>query len=101
MHYADTVVVAQLTNKFYVECGIGCRVGEKHNYFRVDDPRSMTKKEADAVKLLGFNVFPKEDNEFDTEAEAKDYARRFKNYVNAVVALPSNLKVGHSCEFWK
>jgi hypothetical protein len=94
-------MVVQLTNKFYVQCGIGVLVGEKHNFFRVHDPKEMTKRESDAIVALGRNTFPEGENEFDTEADAKEYARKFKNYVNAVVALPSRLKEGHSCQHWK
>ena len=102
MRYVDTVLIVKLRNKFYVECGYTpCWVSEKHNFFRVFDPREMTKRESEAVRLLGRNTFPEGRNEFDTEDRAKDYARRFMNYVNAVVALPSNLKDGHSCAHWK
>jgi hypothetical protein len=100
--YLDTIKVEKLTNKFVVCCGyLGSTVGDKHDYFRYDDARNLSKREAEAYKLLGKNRFPQRENLFDTEDEAEAYADEFRRYVKAVIALPDNLKAGHSCQFWK
>ena len=102
MGYADTIYIEKLRNKFVVHAGLfKCTVGEKQNYFRIYDPRTVTKVVSDAHNLLGSARFPDGENSHETEAEALLYAEKYRAYVLAVVALPAKCKVGHSCEFWK
>ena len=101
MNYEQTIQINQGADGYwYVHAGwCGSVVGEKNDYFPIC--RDMTSREAKANAHLGRNTFPKTPNKHDTREAAEAWAYEYRLHVRAVVSMPSALKVGHSCAWWR
>jgi len=103
MNYIPTIHVkkCELTNKFFVCAGLlDYPVGDKNNYFPKAS-RDATNSEVKAQAHLGGSTFPKGENSHDTEQSAREWMTQYKKYAERVISMPSSLKEGHACKFWK